>query len=665
MRRTTTLFLVAIGVLQAAPPPCLTPLAANEPLCNPAASSSEWGATHRGSYAQASSPFPGPLADQPVTAEHLVLPGPPISLDFTSPYLDGGRAIWSSPLTLEGVVAKIDHRTFQVIDRYVPAERETDPPSFAIGTTGAYNVVDRDNNFITARSRWIEVFRDKIPGDRFSPIRLVKRFFLPDAFFCREDDVLIGLTLTYDGRLAFATKQGVVGTLPRKASQMSADALRSHSINAAACGDPTIPAEDLEGVSNSVAADENGGVYVVTSKALYRFDDGDDALTLGWRSEYETEVAEGTVRLGEGSGSTPSLMGTRYSDDRFVVITDGKKLMNLVLYWRDEIPGDWQPIAPGKDPRIACEVPVTFGDPSAEESLSEQSVLVRGYGAVVVNNLLADDSAFASFLPIYRRALSALAGGDPTQAPYGVERIDWDPETRTCQTKWVNSQISIPNGIPAMSAATGLIYAVGQRNGAWGLERIDWETGASRGFAPSSMQTCSLEAVLSLNPLLGIVILGKLFELPASCENSFYAGAEVGPDGAVYTGTFQGISKFSPASVPEISALEEARAGIGQGLDLLDRAQALTVDVDRLDALVRAALQLTLTQGALLRGQSNGDIAAGPANDAFLQVGAGSALLQLAGWSLALDGAPSPWLDDWLEGARQALRDAAESLQGP
>ena len=83
-------------------------------------------------------------------------------------------------------------------------------------------------------------------------------------------------------------------------------------------------------------------------------------------------------------------MGTDPGDDRFVVITDGQRLMNLVLMWRDEIPVDWRPDRPGKDRRIACEVPVRFGDPNATESLDEQSVLVRGYASILVNNQLRE-----------------------------------------------------------------------------------------------------------------------------------------------------------------------------------------------------------------------------------------------------------------------------------
>ena len=101
--------------------------------------------------------------------------------------------------------------------------------------------------------------------------------------------------------------------------------------------------------------------------------------------------------------------------------------------WRDRIPEDWQPIAPGKDRRIACEVPVTFGDPAATSSSSEQSVLTSGYASLVVNNKLKNEAAFAGLPPAQRQIAAALAGQDPLNAPYGMERIDWDPATRTCK----------------------------------------------------------------------------------------------------------------------------------------------------------------------------------------------------------------------------------------
>ena len=46
-------------------------------------------------------------------------------------------------------------------------------------------------------------------------------------------------------------------------------------------------------------------------------------------------------------------------EDRFVVITDGDALMNMVLYWRDEIPRGWQQLDGTPSRRIAGQLPAT------------------------------------------------------------------------------------------------------------------------------------------------------------------------------------------------------------------------------------------------------------------------------------------------------------------
>lgn len=600
--------LGAIAVLPATwPSPmtasmCLTPLAEHEPLCNAEMADSGWGTSHRVSYAQASSPLAGPISAAGVVAQHVMLPGPPIALDFSSEYPDGGRAIWGSPLGLQGATAKIDHDTFQVIDVYIPAEREMNPPPVVAGISGAYNVLDRDDHFIVGRTSAIEVFADSIPGDRFSPIALLNRYFLPPQAFCRNgEDVVAGMVLMYDGNVAFVTEQAVLGIIPRGPAQMTDANLHTISLNGADCADTMIASDDLESVSNSLAADEEGGIYLVTSEAMYKFRYDGSALTQVWRAEYAAEQDVGGVRLGKGSGSTPTLMGTELDDDQFVVITDAQKLMHLVLLWRDAVPADWQPIAPGKDPRIACEFPITFGDPEATETLSEQSVLVRGHAAVVVNNQLQDNSLFANQIPLLRQIFSALEGGNPDQAPFGLERVDWDPVLRTCTRAWVNTKVSIPNGIPTMSAATGMIYGIGQRKGTWGLEGVDFASGESRLFVPSSEQPCTQASIDGITPVLLPLIQDTLVRLPNSCENSTYAGTEVGPDGAIYTGTFVGATKFTPATAAAIPVRRQAMAGVKQADDLVSRALAdLTMEPDRaLETLERGAVQLDATLDAI------------------------------------------------------------------
>lgn len=548
------LALVALAGLSAAPAPaatggCRPPRAANEPPCNPALPDSPWGASHRNSYAQASSPFPG-LRSANVRPQHVDLPGVPIQIQFSSRYRDGGIAAWGSLITAADsrAVFKVDHATGRLIDTYVPAEREANPPpAEAGGITGSYNILDRDGRFIVPRQRTIDVFADARKGDRNSRIALVKRFALPRRAFCRDDDRIAGATMTYDGYVAFATEQGVIGVLPRVPSRMTAASVKTVSVNGARCRDASIPVERLETVSNSVAADEDGGIYVVTSQRMRRVDHDvrRGRVRLVWSARYEAGSGRSAIRLGLGSGSTPSLMGTG-RQHRFVVITDGQDLMHVDLFWRGRIPRDWRGLGGGRDRRQACETPVRFGDPNARFSLSEQSVAVRGYATFHVNNYL--DYQFPSDVPgVLRNALAALRGGDPRAAPHGAERIDWNPRTRRCRSVWANRTVSIPNGIPSMSAATNLAYGIAQRDGFWGVTGLDWRTGRQRLFARSANARCSTEALgfLERGGLTG-VFGPVLAELPRSCENSVYAATEVGPGGTVYTGTFLGMTVYRP-----------------------------------------------------------------------------------------------------------------------
>lgn len=479
---------------------CLTPAAPHEPPCNPHLADSGWGSSHRASYASGASALPGPRPGDEVTRQHVRLPGSvsqvPISITFSSPYPDGSRAAWMSVVSSPDVqgVHKVDARTGAVIDSITTA-----PSSAEATITGAYNLLDRDDHLFVGRERSLDVFGDEQPGERDSQIIKVAALTVPDEALCGPDDKLVGITMTYDGYVAYASERGAVGVVPRELERFDADHLR-HVQLGKDCND--------EIVSNSISADEDGGIYVVTSKAMHRVQWDGRRLRKRWRAEYETGLGGG-VRLGDGSGSTPDVMGTSRDRDRFVVITDGQELMHLVLMWRGRVPAG--------EKRIACEVPVTFGDPDATSSSSEQSVLTSGYSSYVVNNKLKNEAAFADLPPAQRQIAAALAGQDPLNAPYGVERIDWNPRTRACRSVWANSDISIPNAIPTLSLDAGLMYGQGQRNGVWGLEGLDLATGESSLYVQASA-------------------------LPDS--NSIYAATEIGPEGDVWQGTGGGIDIY-------------------------------------------------------------------------------------------------------------------------
>lgn len=595
---------------------CATPLSPNEPLCSTTFGDTAWPGSHRGSYAQGSSALPGPADSAATTSAHLELEGAgvPVIASFSGPYEDGGRAIWSTVTGTDAAVTKVDHETFEIIDWYVPSEREDDPPRFQLGLSGAYTAIDSRNQFIVGRTRFVSFFGDSVAGDRSSPIELKKRIFMPHEVFCSADDVIAGMSLTHDGYLAFATELGNLFVISADADPSDlGDVPVASTTEGCATADP----ESLEIVSNSVAVDEDGGIYVLTSAAMYRFNWDGDSLTRAWRAEYESsEEVPSPIRLGPGSGSTPSLMGTAADDDRFVVITDGQALMNLVLFWRDEVPADWEPVAPGKDPRIACEIPVDFGT-SASEAISEQSVAVRGYSAIVVNDLLTNPTvnppSTGPLAGVAQNLVSALEGGIPEKAPFGFERVDWDPVTRTCATIWANAEISVPNGIPAISEASGLVYGTGQRDGQWGLEGLDFETGQSRVWVEAGPGTCSNEYSGIASALPGVADVLEV--VPDSCENSIYAATTVGPDGMVYQGTLNGMTRYVPGAVKELPAADRADAGVEQALDLMARAEAGgSRSISERDYLRRAIVQLLETQDvALSAGLGDVVVASGAA----------------------------------------------------
>jgi hypothetical protein len=488
---------------------------AHEPPCNPHLAQTAWSANHRVSYTQGSSPHPGPGGPpEHVNVHHEGMPAVPIILTFSPPYPDGGYVVWGSTVGFTGEVFKLDPERFAVIDEYRPAFEDGEGAQEA-SPSGAYNVLDRDNRLIVARSQGLDVYGDD-PDDRWSEIGLLHRFTLPTEQLCRPDerDWFVGITMTYDGYVAFATRLGIVGVVPRWPEDMTADNARTFSINGDRCADESVDEEDLEEVANTLAADEDGGIYVQTSEATWRIDWDGDALERGWRAAYQDDREGGGGRLGRGSNSSASVMGTGDQADRFVVVYDNAEIFNLVLLWRDDIPDGW--VAPaGEDERVACKVPITFGrdDP---ETWSEQSVLVRGYSAVVVNDR-------TTIAPVTDRTPNRLGGywqalgGVPGNEPRGMQRVDWDPERRECVTVWQNPDVAVPNTIPTMSASSRLVYAVGVRDGEWGLEALDWETGEQVFFVESGREPT---------------------------QNSFWAATTVGPDEAIWSGTFGGVTRW-------------------------------------------------------------------------------------------------------------------------
>lgn len=467
----------------------------NEPPVNPFMADSPWPMTHRNAYCQASSPYPGPTENiSKYRFDYMSgMPFVSITLAMSGAYPDGSSVLWAH-IPPQAVKLGVQEGEFYVIDK-LQKELLDDPlPPTQAGLNAAYTVVDCNNTFFAPNRNTIVAYGDEVQDDAASKIVIKRVFEIPSDKLYSEDDLIVGLNMLYDGMLAFVTNKGTVGVVSRSFDS-------SHFLNLG---------EVEEEMSNSIACDEDGGIYVVTSERMYRVQWTGDKLTTnesegGWTADYETGGDIGGVRLGKGSGATPSLMGTG-EQDKFVVITDGQELMHTVLFWRDEIPSDWVQIPGTRDRRIAAQIPVTFGDPEANVSSSEQSPCVRGYGVVIVNNQLA----FTSENPVE----NIVNSQDPDIAPYGAEKFVWDPQAQELYSAWANENISLPNGIPSMSSATNMLYDIGQRGGNWTWEALDWDTGESVGFCE-----------FSTHPI----------------HNSCWAATEIGFDGDLYSSCMLGV----------------------------------------------------------------------------------------------------------------------------
>ena len=203
---------------QAGPRDCVTIEApdGNEPPCNPHLAQPIWSASHRGPYAQASSPLPGPAGPaEEVDVFHDFLFDAPIQIQFSTPYADGRRVAWGSTVGFDGSIFKFDPETNSFIDRFSPTLEDGEAPGPG-SISGAYNLIDADDHLIVGREGAVEVYGDAIPGDRMSPVARLHQFALPTEALCRDTDKLVGITMAADGRIAFATELGVVGVVPRQ-----------------------------------------------------------------------------------------------------------------------------------------------------------------------------------------------------------------------------------------------------------------------------------------------------------------------------------------------------------------------------------------------------------------------------------------------------------------
>ncbi len=410
----------------------------------------------------------------------------------SGPYPDDRRVLWGSGIDR---IVKIDYETHDVLSIYKLPGRDylnmgmglevfekmdtldadqglqwvfQNVAPLMADLSGAYTVINSDNQFVIGRSDPIDpsdkskgfrssinVYGDAVEGDPDSQITKYDTVYLPDEV----RGSLVGMNVTFDGWYMMIAGDGKLVAVSKRLRRMEVFDIAS-----------MIDGVDQVTVCNSVTIDEDGGVYVATENYMVKVVWDGRKFRSGkrsgaWVAKYPNETT--------GSGSTPSLMGFG-EEDQFVVITDGKEHMGIALFWRNEIPDGWMPPEGVDDPRYAGYLNTSMV-PLEEGTQTEQSVLVNGYGAMVVNNT---PSGRPAWFPEGRDSMIVgWVGHHDTYKPHGVEKFEWDPVAREFTSAWVNMDVSSLNAAPTMAAQSDMAYTVGARDGKYTVEAIDWATG--------------------------------------------------------------------------------------------------------------------------------------------------------------------------------------------
>ena len=344
---------------------------------------------------------------------------------------------------------------------------------FMTGVDGVYSLLDCDHTLFVGRSDSVVAYAEVDPDDASSAIVEARRWTAPKHI----DGKFVGMNITFDGRLVMSTDCGWVICLTRDFSEYDATRLPG-AADASAYNAAMLAERGHTGygwVRTSLCVDDANGIYVNSLDHVHKVvwtgkqlstDETDGA----WRAQYRNST-------GTGSGTTPCLMGFG-DEDRFVVIGDGDDVVNITLLWRDAIPDDWTPPTGAPSRRIAGLGPAHMGNPDRSAIQTEQSITVCGYGAMTVNNEPA--SAPENFPGRGVRLLAFFLGHHDAYTPHGLHKYEWQPESREFAQAWINIEVSSPNSVPFVSAASDIVYTCGTRGGEWTIEALDWTSGELR-----------------------------------------------------------------------------------------------------------------------------------------------------------------------------------------
>ena len=290
-------------------------------------------------------------------------------------------------------------------------------------------------------------------------------------------DCMVATLPDWSGRIFFVTQQGRVGVIDQSTGTVK-----------------TLQLPAGEGIYNSIAGDETGAIYLVTTQKLYAIDaDASGQPQIRWSQAYDRGTQQKSGQLSQGSGTTPTLIG----DDLVAITDNAEPQMHVQFYRRNGGGGD----------RLLCQVPVfNAGASDTENSLVYAGGTLGGPRSVIVENNYGYDGFQSTILG------KTTAGG--------VAKVSLNADN-TCQVDWTNPIVS-PTPVPKVSLGNGLLYLYAKPasnflDDSWYFAAVDVRTGATRWMQRTGN---------------GIQ------------WNNHYAAIYLGPDGAAYMPTLTGMIRF-------------------------------------------------------------------------------------------------------------------------
>lgn len=332
--------------------------------------------------------------------------------------------------------------------------------NFRTMPSGAYAVIDKDGYHYTNYDKY-HLVKSFDTNDVDAPLLPIKHANIVDQLpqdVAHGIEFILGMTMTYDGHIV-AAASGAVILVDRELQVVDYIAF---------------PGEYVE---NSIAVDENNGIYVVTSQKMHKLVWTGEKLSQlagdgAWSSAYNVMPEGEAMALGaasHGSGTTPSLMGFGDDEDKLVVISDGDPAgANIVAFWRDAIPVEFEQKPGTLSRRIADQIRLPF----------DATTTIEASLATYDDGLIAINTTYPEPGPISRDLISnAFRAGTTRAPPKGAQKYRWLADENRFIADWSIADIDNTDWMPAGISSNGLVYFANKRHDIYEYFAADWETG--------------------------------------------------------------------------------------------------------------------------------------------------------------------------------------------